>query len=224
MHLEILVEDLSGKALLDLILPRLVSPGNTFKVISYKGIGKLPKDLQTTQDPSKRILLEQLPRLIRGYGRSYRDYEAVLIIVVDCDRRVCADFKKELVGLLDQCNPRPTTYFRIAIEEMEAWLLGDRAALRKAYPALKEKELGTYTQDGIVGTWEKLADVVFPGGSAELKKAPFYEIGKQKSVWAATIGQYLDLAANQSPSFNCLLSLIKKFKTDSGDKPLHSST
>lgn len=212
MHLEILVEDLSGKALLELILPQLILPENTFKVISYKGIGRLPRDLHTVQDPSKRILLEQLPRLLRGYGHSFHDYDATVLVVVDCDNRVCTDFKKELVDLLHSCTPKPRAFFRIAIEEMEAWLLGDSKALRRAYPSLKEKELASYSQDSIIGTWEKLADVVYPGGAAALKKEPFYEIGKQKFVWATTIGRELDLSANLSPSFNALLSLLRRIQ------------
>jgi len=38
-------------------------------VRAYKGIGRLPKNLKGTSDPSKRILLDQLPKLLRGYGK-----------------------------------------------------------------------------------------------------------------------------------------------------------
>jgi hypothetical protein len=214
MHFEILVEDYSGKVLLEILLPKLINTSvDTYKTISYKGIGRLPRDLKTTQDPSKRILLEQLPRLLRGYGKTYQSYNAILIVVLDCDRRNCIEFKKELVGLLESCNPKPTTFFRIAIEEMEAWLLGDQKAIKSAYPSLKERDYSSYVQDSIIGTWEKLADLIYPGGSFVLSKKPFFEIGKQKAEWAQQIGNGLDIQNNRSPSFNCFVKTISQNKT-----------
>lgn len=66
MHFEILVEDLSGKKALDILIPKIIdmNAGHTFRVHSYKGIGHIPRDLQSVSDPSKRILLERLPKLI----------------------------------------------------------------------------------------------------------------------------------------------------------------
>lgn len=45
-------------------------------------------------------------------------------------------------------------YFCIAIEEMEAWLLGDEKAIEEAYPQAKMPLLRKYVHDSIVGTWE----------------------------------------------------------------------
>ncbi len=214
MHFEILVEDYSGKILLETLLPKLINTSvDTYNTISYKGIGRLPRDLKTTQDPSKRILLEQLPRLLRGYGKTYQSYNAILIVVLDCDWRNCIEFKRELVRLLKSCNPKPTTYFRIAIEEMEAWLLGDLKAIKSAYPYLKERDYSSYVQDSIIGTWEKLADLIYPGGSLVLSKKPFFEIGKHKAEWAQQIGNELDIDNNRSPSFNCFLKTITQNRT-----------
>lgn len=42
---------------------------NTWRVHAYKGIGKIPKDIGKKANPAKRILLDQLPRLLRGYGK-----------------------------------------------------------------------------------------------------------------------------------------------------------
>ena len=44
--------------------------------------------------PEKRILLDQLPRLLRGYGKSLPDSCAV-VVVVDLDKRDCMEFKRE---------------------------------------------------------------------------------------------------------------------------------
>lgn len=210
MHFEILVEDISGKALLEEVVPRIIDlEKNTFRVISYRGIGRLPKDLTTHRDPAKRILLEQLPRLLRGYGKSWRDYDALVLVVVDSDRRDCISLKQELNALLDQCEPKPQAYFRIAVEEMEAWLLGDKDALLKAYPKMISKEYESYRQDSIFGTWEKLADMIYPGGAAHLSKKPYFEIGKQKCLWASAIGKEMDVLKNRSASYNCFRDLLR---------------
>ena len=66
MHIEILVEDSSGAAMLEVLMPKFIgeqgSP-HTWRIKEYKGVGRLPKDLRTSQDPAKRALLNQLPRL-----------------------------------------------------------------------------------------------------------------------------------------------------------------
>lgn len=38
MHFEILIEDLSGKKALDILVPKLIGPEHAFKVHPYKGI------------------------------------------------------------------------------------------------------------------------------------------------------------------------------------------
>jgi hypothetical protein len=213
MHFDIFVEDISGKALLDIIVPQMIGEYNTFDVKSYKGCGRIPKDLHTTQDPSKRILLEQLPRILRGLGKTYNasDYDAAVIVVIDCDRRDCKQFKQDLVSILSSCNPKPNAYFRIAIEEMEAWLLGDKMALQTAYPKFDVREYNTYRQDSIIGTWEKLADITLSSkASKALKKSGFVVIGRQKYEWAKKIGIHMNIHNNTSPSFNCLRKKLEE--------------
>jgi len=100
----------------------------------------VPKDLRGKSDPSKRILLDRLPKILAGYGKSLGPRDAV-VVVVDLDDRNCHVFKKELLQLLKACDPAPEVLFRIAIEEMEAWLLGDREAVLKEFPRAKTKEL-----------------------------------------------------------------------------------
>ncbi|MBF8271322.1 MAG: hypothetical protein HW380_427 [Magnetococcales bacterium] len=71
MPLEILVEDQSGKQALKLLLPKIVGSECTFKVIAYKGVGHIPKNLHRDSDPTTRIFLEQLPR---GYGEAFSKF------------------------------------------------------------------------------------------------------------------------------------------------------
>ena len=210
MHFEILVEDQSGKKALDILMPKLVSSEHTFKVIAYKGIGKIPKGLKPSADPSKRILLDNLPRLLRGYGNSWKGFSAAVFVVCDLDAKCLKAFRAELRGVLDACNSKPETRFCIAIEEGEAWLLGDLDAIKKAYPKAKNNILNAYTNDAICGTWEQLADAVYAGGSAALTRKGFHAVGEQKSVWAQKVAPHMDVANNRSTSFNYFRDKLKQ--------------
>ena len=202
MHIEVLVEDSSGAKLLETLLPNLIgSHGerNTWRIHAYKGIGRLPVGLSAKADPAKRALLDQLPRLLSGYGKTH-GIDAV-VVVLDSDRRNCKSFLAELNDLLGRCRPAPNTLFGLAIEEMEAWFLGDRIALLAAYPRAKKDVLARYVQDSVCGTWELLADAVHPGGAQAIEKAGWPLPGKLKHDWAENIGPHMDVARNQSSSF-----------------------
>jgi len=216
MHIEILVEDASGGKLLELLLPKIfggLGEPHTWRVHSYKGIGRIPKNLKAGDDPSKRILLDQLPRLLRGYGKN-PGIDAV-VVVLDADDRNCVDFLTELRTLAARCNPSPNTLFRLAIEEMEAWYFGDSQALTKAYPKAKSDVLDHYEQDRVCGTWEVLADAIYPGGSAALKKAGWPRPGQVKCEWAEKIGPLLDINRNVSPSFDKLRDGLHRLVSES---------
>lgn len=148
MHIEILVEDSSGEKLLEVLPPRLLgSQGkpHTWRLHPYKGIGRIPAGLTTKADPAKRILLDQLPRLLRGYGKT-PGIDAV-VVVLDADKRDCVEFLRELGEVMQSCQPQvPKTLFRLAIEEIEAWYLGDRQALLTAYPRAKRSILDRYAR------------------------------------------------------------------------------
>lgn len=211
MHIEILVEDSSGGKLLEAVLPKLLGEyGNphTWNMHSYNGLGRIPKNLKGNADPAKRILLDQLPRLLRGYGKT-PGIDAV-VVILDTDKRNCVDFLGELKTLAAGCNPAPYTLFRLANEEMEAWYLGDRQALELAYPKAKADVLNRYVQDSACDTWELLADALFPGGSAAIKKAGWPLPGQVKHEWAERIAPLLEPDRNVSPSFGKLRDGLRR--------------
>jgi len=111
MHFDILVEDKSGKTLLESLFPKIISKEHTYDIKAYKGIGRIPKGLKPRSDPNKRILLDQLPRLLKGYGKTYSNYpenfQAAVIIVCDLDDKCLKAFKSELLNLLDTISPSP---------------------------------------------------------------------------------------------------------------------
>jgi hypothetical protein len=202
MHIEVLVEDSSGERLLAKLLPQILGEQgapHTWRLKAYKGIGRIPQGLTAKADPAKRMLLDQLPRLLQGYGKT-PGIDAV-VVVVDTDRQDCKAFLQELRSLATSCNPSPNTLFRLAIEEMEAWYLGDRAALLKAFPRAKRDVLDRYVQDSVCGTWELLADAVHAGGSTAIKKLGWTVAGQLKHEWAEKIGPFMNIHHNASPSF-----------------------
>ncbi len=81
MHLEFIVEDSSAAKLLQILLPKIL-PGDThtWRVHPYKGIGRIPLGLTQGGDPAKRILLDQLPRLLRGYKKT-PGIDAVVVVL-----------------------------------------------------------------------------------------------------------------------------------------------
>ena len=95
----------------------------------------------------------------------------------------------------------PETRFCIAIEEGEAWLLGDMPVIKAAYPKTKDDILNSYKNDSICGTWELMADAVSPGGSRKLKGKGWQAVGIEKSAWAEKIAPYMNVDTNKSPSF-----------------------
>jgi hypothetical protein len=211
MHIEVLAEDSSGARLLGHIMPKLIGPHgepHTWRVHPYRGVGRLPPDLVGTSDAHRRILLDQLPRLLRGYART-PGIDAV-VVVLDTDDRDCAAFLHELRVLADRCGAGHLTMFRLAIEEIEAWYLGDRAAFAAAFPKARMAALDTYAQDSVCGTWERIADAVHPGGSAAVRRDGWPLPGQLKHDWAGRIGPLLDPARNLSPSFGKLRDGLRR--------------
>ena len=213
MHFEILVEDHSGKIALDILVPKIIGDNHTFVVHSYKGIGRIPKNMRDTRDASKRILMNNLPKLLKGYGRTQdgqANFPEAVILVCDLDDKCLRTFRDELNRILNACHPRPQTRFCIAIEVGVAWFLGDMHAIKAAYPKSQDSVLDSYVNDSICGTWETLADALYPGGSSSLSAKGWQAIGEEKSKWALAITPHMNIGGNVSPSFCYFLSKIRE--------------
>jgi hypothetical protein len=213
VHLEILVEDVSGKQVLDRLLPAILRDAHTYRVHPYKGIGRIPKNMRDAADPSKRILLTNLPKLLKGYGRAFRGYppgyEAAVVVLCDLDNRNRPTFLGELEAILDRCNPKPEARFYFAIEEGEAWFLGDLHAVRSAYTDADDHVLNQYVNDSICGTWETLADAVYQGGHEALSRKGWQAVGAEKYRWAERIPPLMNVENNASPSFRLFRDSIR---------------
>lgn len=205
MHFEILVEDSSGKKVLDLLVPRIIGDAShSFTVHSYKGVGRIPRGMRDAKEAGKRILLDNLPRLLKGYGRTFagrQNYPTAVVLVCDLDDKCLKKFRAQLFHILNACKPAPMTRFCIAIEEGEAWFLGDLAAIQKAYPKARKGVLDSYVNDSICGTWETLADAIYPGGATALSANGWQAVGTEKSKWAEAIPPCMTVDRNKSASF-----------------------
>ena len=96
MHFEVLVEDQSGSIALEHILEKILGTNyseHSWQIRSYKGIGRLPKNAWSLSGPANRLLLDNLPRLLRGYGKGRQDFPAAVVVVVDLDDKDCIAFQ-----------------------------------------------------------------------------------------------------------------------------------
>jgi hypothetical protein len=207
VRLHVLVEGSADEAFFRGWLPRFL-PGHTATVIPHRGKGRLSGNPGKRPDPRQQGLLDQLPAKLRAYGRTLNPETDRVLVVVDLDEDSCTDLKSRLLALLDFCDPRPVVLFRIAIEETEAFYLGDPQAVRKAFPSAKLAKLTSYAQDSICNTAELFRDVI---GDA----------WENKVEWAERMANYLaasrrDVSRHGSPSFR---QLCRGLLTLAGEVP-----
>ena len=214
MYYQFLIEDQSGASLIEAVMEKVKQSQSdiTYKIKSFKGIGGFTKK-NTVKETKTGKLLNDLATYLRGFNRSLQNIPAVIVVVIDNDDNDPIQYKRTLETVANQNMIRVDHVFCLAIEEIEAWLLGDEDAIVAAYPQAKLPVLHSYIQDSICGTWETLADVVYKGGQQIMRKQHYSERGRIKYEWAKKIGAHLDLSHNQSPSFNAFLSEIYK-RTD----------
>lgn len=196
MRLHVLVEGESEEAFLRGWLPRFLPPGHSFVIIRHRGKGRLPRDPVRVPDIRREGLLDQLPSKLRAYGRSLDPATDRLLVLVDADDDPCSELKQRLLEALKSCDPRPVVLFRLAIEETEAFYLGDPQAIRRAFPQAKLQQLKGYVQDSVCNTWELFQSLI--GDPVE-----------DKPGWAERMAPHLGTAwqgndANRSPSFRQL--------------------
>jgi hypothetical protein len=212
MNFTFLIEDASGETLIHRIMEKYTAeyPTVEYTTKAFKGLGGLPKNIAVDRVKTGK-LLNDLPQYLRGFDYSFRHIPgACLFIVLDNDARDTDSFYAELRRVAAETGIALDHVFCVAIEEMEAWLLGDRAAIEAAYPS-KRAKINTvftqYEQDSICGTWEKLAEALIDGGYRRYKrtKPSYIENGQHKNEWANRVGLHMDIRRNASPSFNRLI-------------------
>ncbi len=216
-YIEILIEDKSGSILVEQIMKKYVADKKDFmyRIHGFKGIGKIPSKANGISQIKSKRLLTDLPMYLKGMNSSLKNMpgKKAVFVILDSDDEDCEKLKCSLMQMYQRLQLSIQVFFCIAIEEMEAWLLGDKKALLAAYPMAKEQLLRKYIPDSIVGTWEYLADIVYKGGLQALRKdaSSYYEIGMFKSECARKIGALLEIQRNISPSFHYFIRKLDAF-------------
>lgn len=215
MHFEILVEGQSELTALSILMKQILGEygvPHRWRIHKHQGIGQIPTNPESSPNRNDRTLLHNLPAKLKAYGNE-DDHDLLVVVLVDLDDRFnCVEFKNQLLSLLNFCDKKPRVLFRIAIEELEAWYLGDANALKQAYPLGQYEKLGNYVQDSQNGTWEMLAEIIHPGGLNELltkgKRSPL--VREEKVKWAKTISPLMNVEQNLSPSFCCFRDGLRR--------------
>lgn len=198
MKLHFLVEGPSEVAFVERWATRLL-PGHEIRAHPHQGKGRLPR-VGEKADPRQRGLLDQLAAKLRGFGRSLDPQLERVVILVDADADPCVELLRRLDELVKGISPAPTVLFRIAIEELEAFYLGDLAALAKAFPEHDREAARQYVPDSICGTAELFGKIIDDGGLNKVK-------------WAEAMGPRVTTnpARSRSPSFKKLVSGLTEF-------------
>lgn len=217
MYFQFLIEDQSMAILVNHVMEKLqqqyLEKMIEWNIKSFDGIGHLQRKGNALRQRTDK-LLNNLPMYMKGFSKVLQNMnDAALVVVLDNDKRDTKQFRKELedvaYGNLVLCD----YVFCIAVKEMEAWLLGDQAAIKAAYPDARMQYIKRYEQDAICDTWEILAEMVYPKGLSKLRKKAgggYSEIGKAKCEWADSIGKCLNLHENVSPSYCYFLRELEK--------------
>ncbi len=190
-HIEVLVEDYSTKAALENLLPKILPANVSSEIRSFQG---------------KTDLLKKLPQRLQGY-RAWLPDDWRIVVLCDRDNQDCQALKQQLedyardTGFTTKSSATDdqfTILNRIAIEELEAWFLGDAAAINRAYPKIPT-DFTTRKRyrnpDTIKGAWEAL--------EALLQGKKYHLGGLNKVEAARNISQYMEPDRNCSESFQC---------------------
>lgn len=197
MHIELLVEEPSAAAALSVLVPRILGAGISFDCRIFSG---------------KMDLLQRLPERLRGYRRWPPDTR--IVVLVDEDREDCLQLKGQLNALAAQAGlsttqvagPGISVLNRIAVEELEAWFLGDVQALVDAFPGVPstlERQARYRNPDAIGGgTWEALQRV--------LQRAGYYRAGMSKIDLARRVSPHMVPNRNRSRSFQVFVAGLQR--------------
>lgn len=191
MQIDVLTEEASAKAALELLLPKILPDSVTFRVSNFSG---------------KPDLLKKLPNRLRAYSKRIKHEELKVCVLVDEDRKDCFELKRRLEeiakksGLVTKSATKRAHFDvlnRIAVEELEAWFFGDPVALRQAYPLLSrsfENSAAYRRPDEIKGGTSEALERL-------LKKHKYIAGYLPKVQVAQNIAERMDPYNNRSPSF-----------------------
>ncbi len=212
LRIEALIEDRSGAYIVEALLRDVIRQSNCACELfmrPHRGVGHLPADWNQTPLAQRNSLLGLLPAKMRSYeALSGID---LLLVVFDSDTSDPEELQKQVWQLSHHYLQKLPLCLGIAVEELEAWLLGDPKAILQAYPQANRELLRAYRQDSICGTWEHLARVLMGSKAERLIHIGYPAVGAMKFEWAERIAPYLRAERNSSPSCRRFLKQVKAF-------------
>jgi Domain of unknown function (DUF4276) len=199
--LEVLVEEPSAEAMLRTVIPRIVGDRAEFEIRVFQG---------------KPDLVGKLPQRLAGYGRWIQDSNTKVVILLDRDDDDCIALKRKIEGMASAAGlstradagslQSALVLTRIAVEELEAWFLGDVPALREVYPRVSGS-LGQQARfrdpDAVVDTWRALERLLNSHG--------YHKGGLRKVQNARDVAAHMNVEGNQSHSFVAFRDGLRSF-------------
>ncbi len=212
LRLEILVEDRSGAMIVEALLrkeierlARKIAPHQAVHIEAYvrphQGLGHFPEHPEKKPSPMAGGLLNQLPAKLRAYERFQKHTPCLLLLCFDSDEHDPDQMRARVEQLIQENAPNLRTVIGIAIEELEAWILGDELAIQAAYPHYDRMLYEAYEQDSVGHTWERLCHILEGDKAERIIEEDYPTSGRYKTQWAARISPELDPERNVSPSW-----------------------
>ena len=185
-ELVFLLEEASAKAMLESLLPRILSPAVKARLIPFEG---------------KQDLEKQMTRRMRGYVNP----EARFIVLRDQDNAPdCMQVKARLVERCLNAGQAAKSLVRIACKELEAFYLADLSAVEQG---LALKKLATQQGSAKFRDPDRLGS---PSKElATLTKGVYEKVGGSRAI-----GGHLDPANTRSPSFKNLIQGIRRMEAE----------
>ena len=174
------------KAALQALLPRL---------------GVNPAEVQILEHEGVQDLERSLPRKLRAW----RDPAARFLVLRDNDNGDCLARKSRLTAIVEAAGRAKHTKIRIVCQELEAWFIGDRAALEaSAVFGTIPRTFPIPDPDAVVTPSAKLRNIRRDYG---------------KIAGARAIAPHLDIDNSRSASFRHTIQAIRDLITAKGNPP-----
>jgi len=190
MHIEFLVEEQSIEMALKILVPKMIGSQHTFVIHNFQ---------------DKKKLLKRLPKRMQAYANFLPD-DWRIVVLVDRDNDDCKKLKQALCTASYVMTQKKgfVVLHRIAIEELEAWFLGDIPAIRVEFPKVPanlDKKQKFRDPDAIKGgTWKTLDKLIKDYGYQGLFKTDF----------AKRVAPFMDIENNRSKSFQVFRDGLRK--------------
>lgn len=194
-RVEFLLEERSMEQFLRSIAPRIVQRCQ-FEYRVFQG---------------KHDLLKKLPARLKAYA-SFLEQDQAIVVLIDQDSDNCVQLKQKIsqeivkAGLVvargGKLKAREVAV-RVVVRELESWLMGDQAAVHKAFSGVQsyQNRVQYRDPDSIIDPSKELANLLrrhYPSSLAKIE-------------CAKKIAEYLDVQANRSRSFCCFRDLLMSF-------------